>query len=67
MSREQDGRRAALEFRWREIAEQLAAISQGKTMPENPAELEGRLLEEQDEIEALLGEDYFGARDGAAE
>jgi hypothetical protein len=67
MSREQDRRRAALESRWREIAEQLAAINQGKTMPENPAELEDWLLEEQEEIEALLSEDYLGPPDDAAE
>jgi hypothetical protein len=64
---EQDGRRAALEFRWRDIADQLAAINEGKTMPENPAELEGRLMDEQLEIEFLLGHDYAGPDDETVE
>jgi hypothetical protein len=59
--------RVRLERRWREIVEQLEAINQGKTMPDSPTELESRLLEEQEQIEFLLGEDYFGPDDETVE
>jgi hypothetical protein len=49
--------------RYQECEQIILAIYEGKVVDGSPAELEGRMLEEQDEIEFKLGEKYFEDRD----
>lgn len=48
--------RSLLERRWQECERQIQEIHAGKVIDGDPAATEGRLLEEQDEIEFLLAE-----------
>ena len=52
-------RHAELEERWQECERQIQALHAGKVVNGDPAELEGKLLEEQDAIEYELGMEYF--------
>lgn len=51
-----------LGIRFLEIEAQLEALAVGRVVDGDPAEVEGRLLEEQDEIEFRLGESYWDDR-----
>ena len=59
-----DDERQKLEARYWELERILQEIFAGKVVEGDPAELEGTYLAEQDEIEGLLGEDYFERREG---
>jgi hypothetical protein len=47
-------KRERLRMRWYELEAQIADIHKGKTVDGDPADREGQLLEERDEIEYLL-------------
>jgi hypothetical protein len=56
-------RRREIEQRWKEIDNELAAITEGKMMPGvDPASREDALLDEQDALEFELGVSHFGPR-----
>jgi hypothetical protein len=46
-----------------EIEAELTAIAEGRVVDGDPAELEERLLDEQEEVEYWLGEAEFEERD----
>jgi hypothetical protein len=50
-------------FRYAEIDAELAELLAGRVVDGSPAEVEERLLDEQDAIEHRLGEAYFEDRD----
>ena len=52
-------RKAELDARWQECERQIQAIHADKVVDGDPAESEGKLLEEQDAIEYELGMDQF--------
>ena len=49
--------------RYQECERIILRIHEGAVVDGDPAELEGRMLEEQDEIEFKLGEKYFEDRE----
>jgi hypothetical protein len=51
--------RALLGLRFMEIETKLEWLAEGRVVDGDPAEVEGRLLDEQEEIEFRLGEDEF--------
>ena len=51
--------KAELEERWQECERQIQAIHAGKVVDGDPAEAEGKLLQEQDAIDYELGMEYF--------
>jgi hypothetical protein len=55
-------RKAELKERWQECERQIQAIHAGKVVDGDPAEAEGKLLDEQDAIEYELGMEYFLTR-----
>ena len=55
-------RKSELEERWQECEWLIQAIQAGKVVDGDPAEAEGKLLEEQDAIEYELGLEYFRDR-----
>ncbi|MBA3481390.1 MAG: hypothetical protein H0T51_06200 [Pirellulales bacterium] len=55
--------RALLGIRFMEIETELVWLAEGRVVDGDPAEVEGRLLEEQEEIEFRLGEDEFERRE----
>jgi hypothetical protein len=55
--------RDLLALRYMEIECELAAIADFRVVDGDPAEIEEALLDEQDEIEFTLGEDWFERRD----
>jgi hypothetical protein len=55
--------RDLLALRYMEIDAELAAIAEGRVVDGDPAEVEADLLDEQDEIEYTLGEQWFDDRD----
>ncbi len=57
-----DAERDKLEARFWELERIITDIHDGKVVDGNPAELEGRCLEEQDRIEFEFGEAYFRER-----
>jgi hypothetical protein len=52
-----------LYFRFAEIEAELEALAEGRVVDGDPATVQGELLQEQDEIEFALGEEYFKRRD----
>jgi hypothetical protein len=57
-----DRQRQLAFLRLMEIEAELEALAEGRVVDGDPATLEGDLLAEQDEIEYLLGADYFERR-----
>ena len=57
-----DKDREMLSRRYWRAEDQMEAIHSGKVVDRDPALIEGKLLEVQDEIEFLLGADYFEQR-----
>ena len=55
-------RKAELEERWQECERQIQAIHAGKVVDGDPAEAEGKLLEEQNAIEYELRMEDFRER-----
>ncbi len=55
-------RKSQLEQRWQECERQIQAIHAGKVVDGDPAELERKLLDEQDAIEYEVGMEYFHSR-----
>jgi hypothetical protein len=51
-----------LDQRYWQLERQLQDLHAGKVVRGDPTTIEGQLLEAQDEIEYLLGEDYFNSR-----
>jgi hypothetical protein len=47
-----------------EIEAELEALAEGRVVDGDPATAEAELLQEQDEIDFALGEDYLERRDG---
>ncbi len=58
-----DRERALLGLRFMEIETELEWLAEGRVVEGNPAEVEERLLDEQEEIEFRLGEDEFERRE----
>jgi hypothetical protein len=58
-----DAEAERLNKRFWECEEVIQKIHRLEPVDGSPAELEGRMLEEQDEIEFKLGEKYFEDRD----
>jgi hypothetical protein len=58
-----DLQREALSQRYWRAEDKIRAIHAGKVVDGDPAELEAKLLEQQDEIEFLLGAGHFENRD----
>jgi hypothetical protein len=58
-----DLQREALSQQYWRAEDKIRAIHAGKVVHGDPAEIEAKLLEQQDEIEFLLGADYFDKRD----
>ena len=58
-----DRQRQLLFLRFAEIEAELEALAEGRVVDGDPATVEADLLQEQDEIEFALGEDYFERRD----
>ena len=54
--------REQLDQRYWQLERQLQDLHDGKVVRGDPTTIEGQLLEAQDEIEYLLGEDYFHSR-----
>jgi len=54
--------RALLGLRFMEIETELEWLAEGRVVDGDPAEVEERLLDEQEEIEFRLGEDEFERR-----
>jgi hypothetical protein len=54
--------RDLLGIRFLEIEAELQALAEGRVVDGDPAEVEERLLDEQEEIEFRLGEDDFERR-----
>jgi hypothetical protein len=54
--------RALLGLRFMEIETELEWLAEGRVVDGDAAEVEGRLLDEQEEIEFRLGEDEFERR-----
>jgi hypothetical protein len=59
-----DRQRQLLFLRFAEIEAELEALAEGRVVDGDPATVEADLLQEQDEIEFTLGEDYFERREG---
>jgi hypothetical protein len=57
-----DRERDLLGIRFLEIESELQALADGRVVDGDPAQVEERLLDEQEEIEFRLGEDYFERR-----
>jgi hypothetical protein len=49
-------------LRFMEIEAELEALADGRVVDGDPATVEGELLEEQEEIEFVLGEDFLERR-----
>jgi len=58
-----DQQREALSQRYWRAEDKIRAIHAGKVVEGDPAAIESMLLEQQDEIEFLLGADNFDKRD----
>jgi hypothetical protein len=58
-----DLQREALSQRYWRAEDRIRAIHAGKVVNGDPAAIEAKLLEQQDEIEFLLGADYFEKHD----
>jgi hypothetical protein len=58
-----NAQRDLLALRFMEMEAELTAIEEGRVVDGDPAEVEAALLQEQDEIEFTLGEDWFERRD----
>ena len=58
-------RKHVLVASWQECERQIQAIHTGKVVDGDPAEAEGKLLEEQDAIEYELGMEYFRGRNNS--
>jgi hypothetical protein len=56
--------RHLLGIRCLEIEAELLALVDDRVVDGNPADVEERLLDEQEEIEFRIGEDYFERREG---
>jgi hypothetical protein len=63
MSRMTKRERDLLALRYVEIQCELNAIAEGRVVDGDPAEVEADLIDEQDEIEWTLGEQWFDDRD----
>ncbi len=58
-----DRERALLGLRFMEIETELEWLAEGRVVEGNPAEVEERLLDEQEEIEFRLGMNQFERRE----
>ena len=58
-----DQQRETLARRYWQAEDKIQAIHAGKVVDGDAAEIEGKLLQLQDELEFLLGVDYFELRD----
>jgi len=54
--------RTLLGIRFLEIEAELRALAEGRVVDGDPVDVEERLLDEQEEIEFRLGQDYFETR-----
>ena len=57
-----DREKSLLGLRFMEIESELQWLVEGRVVDGHPAKVEERLLDEQEEIEFRLGEDYFSGR-----